>query len=261
MNNDNIIKVLGIRTTKLRLLRFIIANIASLKLTVVLLTLSMLLVLFGTLAQINGGMWEMMNHYFRSWLVWCEFDLIGQAFKYDKGTLDRIYGMPLPGGRLLGVFLFVNLISAHVIRWKFNKKRIGIILIHLSIVLLLMGELIVSFAQTEGMMAIPEGSQASIYRDRRYVELMVVEVNEGDHANEKMVLIPHNRLLKSSKREITSGETGLPFDIFMNAMYPNADVQRSLIVCLQVSVRGIVLTNVRLLPALSQVVEICLVVL
>ena len=63
---------------------------ASLELTVVLFILSLLLVFFGTLAQIDNGIWTVVGDYFRSAFVWVPLQLLvkfGQVF----------FGLP-PGG-------------------------------------------------------------------------------------------------------------------------------------------------------------------
>ena len=196
--------------------------LASLKITVALLTISMVLVFFGTLAQVNGGMWEMMEHYFKSYLVWCKLDLLTQAFQYEEGTLPRAMGFPLPGGYTLGWMLLVNLLAAHIIRWQFNRKRIGIILIHASIIMLLVGMLITSVYQTEGNMFIHEGSKANSYRDSRYVELVVTEVGDTDDGSEKIYIVPHKRLANFNKPVIGHDETGLPFDLRVNQYFANS---------------------------------------
>lgn len=46
--------------------------LASLQLTVVLFALAIVLVFVGTLAQVTMDMWEVISHYFRSWLCWVD---------------------------------------------------------------------------------------------------------------------------------------------------------------------------------------------
>ena len=54
----------------------IMKPLASLQLTVVLFALSMVLVFFGTLAQVDNGIWTVVDEYFRSWYVKVPFKLI-----------------------------------------------------------------------------------------------------------------------------------------------------------------------------------------
>src|SRR5437016_1507871 len=57
--------------------------IASLRLTVFLFVLSLILVFYGTLAQIDSGIWTIVRSYFRSFWVWIPLQLnvqFGQVF-------------------------------------------------------------------------------------------------------------------------------------------------------------------------------------
>ena len=202
----------------------ILKALASLKITVVLLVFSIVLVFFGTLAQINDGMWEMMEYYFKSYLVWCKLDLISQGFQYDEGTVPRMVGFPLPGGYSLGWMLMINLLAAHTVRWQFNMKRMGIILIHVSVVMLLVGMLITSVFQTEGNMHITEGGTASSYRDSHNVELVVTKAGDDKGAKESVVVLPQDRLKDYKYPVISMSETGLPFDLRVDAYHPNSDI-------------------------------------
>jgi hypothetical protein len=90
--------------------RMLIAFLGSLQLTVILLALSITLVFFGTLAQVNAGIWTVMDQYFRCTIAW-----IG-------GWL------PFPGGRLLGAALLVNLLISHTARIKVQARGLRLLL-------------------------------------------------------------------------------------------------------------------------------------
>src|SRR3990170_2364814 len=52
----------------------VLAPLASLRLTVVLFALSIFLVFAGTLAQVDQGVWDVVNHtYFRVWFARVDF--------------------------------------------------------------------------------------------------------------------------------------------------------------------------------------------
>ena len=57
----------------------------SLKLTVTLLALSMVLVFAGTLAQVDKGIWTVMDQYFRCWVAWIELSIFFQAHHKSRG--------------------------------------------------------------------------------------------------------------------------------------------------------------------------------
>lgn len=88
----------------------VLAFLGSLRLTVVLLGLSILLVFLGTIAQVKSGIWTVMEQYFRCWIAW-----IGGV-------------IPFPGGRLLGAALLANLLISHSqrIRVVARGPRLGL---------------------------------------------------------------------------------------------------------------------------------------
>src|SRR5690242_6852978 len=87
---------------------------ASLRITVILFALSILLVLFGTLAQVDLSVFAAVKSYFRALYVWVPF----QLFFPRSDEYDIYGGFPFPGGWLLGGLLLINLLAAHAIRFK-----------------------------------------------------------------------------------------------------------------------------------------------
>src|SRR5712692_1637742 len=114
--------------------------LASLRLTVFLFSLSIILVFFGTLAQINNGIWTVVEEYFRSLWVWIPCQLavqFAQIFFGVSRDLEVTGKFPFPGGWLIGSCLLVNLLAAHLVRFKLSWKRSGILLIHAGLILLM----------------------------------------------------------------------------------------------------------------------------
>ena len=85
----------------------------SLKLTVTLLALSMVLVFAGTLAQVDKGIWTVMDQYFRCWIAWVELPVF---FPRSMGVPEWI--IPFPGGFLIGSLLSLNLLAVHSSTFK-----------------------------------------------------------------------------------------------------------------------------------------------
>ncbi|MEA2069107.1 MAG: hypothetical protein U9P12_07905, partial [Verrucomicrobiota bacterium] len=73
----------------------IVGFFLSLKLTVVLLALSMVLVFAGTLAQVDKGIWTVMAQYFRCFVAWIELPVFFPR-SWDVPGLR----IPFPGGFL-----------------------------------------------------------------------------------------------------------------------------------------------------------------
>ena len=151
--------------------------IASLRLTVVLFAMAMVLIFAGTLAQVHQGIWAVMGQYFRSFVVMIEFQL------FVPSEMARLPGrFPFPGGFTVGGLLLVNLVAAHSVRFKLSRKRIGIIVIHVGIILLLVGELITAIYAKEGNLTIDEGSWSNFTEDIREAELAVIDSSNPDQS-------------------------------------------------------------------------------
>ncbi len=99
-------------------LRLLVAPLASLRLTVTLLSLSIVLVLAGTLAQVDHDLLFVLKNYFRTWIAWIEL----QIFFPRTWGIDPKLVFPFPGGKLLGLALAVNLVAAHSVRFTIASK-------------------------------------------------------------------------------------------------------------------------------------------
>lgn len=90
--------------------------LASLKLTVALFAMSTFLVLAGTVAQIDKGIWTVVDEYFRCFVTWIEFRIF---FPRSWNVPGGIY---FPGGWLIGAGLLGNVLTAHAIRFKIQAR-------------------------------------------------------------------------------------------------------------------------------------------
>src|SRR5580700_1983642 len=102
--------------------------LVSLRLTVVLLALSIILIFWATLGQVNLGVWAIQQKFFHSFFVY--------------GQLGELRIPIYPGGYLIGGLLLANLICAHLYRLRPSWKKIGIWVAHTGVILLLVGELV-----------------------------------------------------------------------------------------------------------------------
>ncbi|TWU26451.1 Cytochrome c biogenesis protein CcsA [Novipirellula galeiformis] len=95
--------------------------LGSLKFTVTLFALSLIIVLVGTLAQDEMNMLEVKQRYFLSWIAPLHLDdFVPQAFYRHSTPLPGV--IPFPGGALIGLLLMVNLIAAKITRFKINAS-------------------------------------------------------------------------------------------------------------------------------------------
>ena len=178
--------------------------LASLRLTVVLLALSIILVFFGTLGQVTDGLYDAQARYFKSW------------FTTWQPTAGSWFHLPLPGGYLLGTSLLVNLLAAHYKRFKFTWKKSGIFLTHIGIVLLLVGQLATDMFATESYLRVEEGETRNYSEGHRENELAVIDVT--DATIERVVAFPETSVVKGN----TLSHPSLPFQVRVRDYAPNS---------------------------------------
>jgi hypothetical protein len=182
----------------------LINALASLKLAVVCLGFAVVLVFVGTIAQVDVGIYAAQARYFRSFFVY--WSPAGSGFKLPV----------LPGGYLLGALLVANLLTAQLLRSGLSFPKIGLILTHLGLGLLLVGQLATDVFQVESSMRLREGQQSNYSEDQRLAELAILDVTLPDR--DQVVAIPESRLTRHSV--IT--EASLPFAVKVLAAYPNS---------------------------------------
>tara|TARA_B110000008_G_scaffold94268_1_gene96696 strand:+ start:1152 stop:2342 length:1191 start_codon:yes stop_codon:yes gene_type:complete len=173
---------------------------SSLKLTVWLLTASMLLVFFGTLDQVHFGIWQTQKLYFESFfVVW--------SYPEQWGFYQQLFWLrlPLPGGYLLGGLLLINLVAAHLTRFQLSFKKCGLFLIHFGLILLIFSELLTDLLAHESRMAVSEGQRSNYSENFRANELVLInrqaDTQDTVHAissqalsTQKAIVIPETEL-------------------------------------------------------------------
>ncbi|MBX3422890.1 MAG: cytochrome c biogenesis protein CcsA [Pirellulaceae bacterium] len=92
--------------------------LGSLKITVVLFTLGIFIVLFGTLAQDEETLVQVKRQYFNSWLAWIPLDVFVPQTIHEHKPLTG--GFPFPGGAAIGLALMINLIAAKTTRFSIH---------------------------------------------------------------------------------------------------------------------------------------------
>jgi hypothetical protein len=195
------------------LARWVLEALASLKLTVVLLALSIVLVFCGTLAQVDHGIWVVVKTYFRSFFVW--IPLLIFFPRSVSNPLPWYIGFPFPGGWTIGALLLVNLFAAHLVRFKISWKRSGILLIHAGLIVLMLSELITGLFAVEGNMSIATGGSSNFIERTEHMELAVVA--PVDKQNEEVTSVPASILRKGGQISHAS----LPFDVRVVQYMPN----------------------------------------
>jgi hypothetical protein len=158
---------------------------SSLRLTIVCLTLALALVFAGTLAQVRLGLYVVQAEFFRSFFVYWTPE--GSHWKIPV----------FPGGWLIGLLLLVNLLAAHIQRFHFSRRKIGLLLVHAGLILLLGGFFLSEILQVESQMRLEVGESKSYAEDSRRNELVVLDVTNPDH--DDVVAIPESLLEKGGE--------------------------------------------------------------
>ena len=186
------------------MLQKIVDLATSLKLTIVCLAAGMALIFAGTIAQVHLGIHEAQQRYFQSWLVWWPPE--GNGFR-----------VPIfPGGHLIGAVLLVNLIAAHVKRFRWTWRKFGIHLTHAGLIIMLAGGLFTDLFAVESHMRLERGDARNYSEDQRHMELAVIDTTGNDL--DQVTAIPES-VLKNNR---TIDHWSLPFRIVIRNFYPNS---------------------------------------
>jgi hypothetical protein len=183
---------------------------SSLKLTVVCLVLGCVIVFWGTIAQVHLGLYKAQNEFFRSLFVY--WTPAGSGFH-----------IPIfPGGYFVGTVLLINLFVAHFRYYQPGKRKIGIMLIHLGVVLLLVGQMLTDFLSRESNLHLRIGQTKNYSEAERAFELAVLDTTDKD--SDKVVAIPSSLLVRRGG----AADPEMPFRVRLKTFYPNSSlVQQS----------------------------------
>src|SRR6187397_1958692 len=175
------------------MLHKIVDIFTSLKLTIVCLAAGMALIFAGTLAQVHLGIHEAQQRYFQSMFVWWPPE--GRGFK-----------IPIfPGGHLIGAVLLINLIAAHLKRFRWNWRKLGIHLTHAGLIIMLAGGLFTDLFAVESHMRLANGDAKNFSEDSRGTELAVIDTSGEDL--DQVTAIPervlrHQRVIDFSRLQV-----------------------------------------------------------
>jgi hypothetical protein len=188
------------------MLRQIFDFVSSLKLTIICLAAALVLVFFGTIAQVYMSGHQAQESFFQSIFVWWP------AGPHGKFPV-------FPGGHLLGGVLLINLITAHLRRFRWTWSKFGIHLTHIGLIVMLAGGLFTDLFAIESYMTLAPGETKDYSEDSRKVELAVID--ESDPELDQVTAIPQGLLLRGGTIEHGS----LPFRIIVRHFYQNSRVQ------------------------------------
>ncbi len=127
----------------------------SIPLTVISLALLMILTFWGTMYQVEHGLFAAQERFFTSWWVW-----MGGFF-------------PFPGGKLVLAVLMVNLLGYMINMLAFQPLRPGIVLIHSGLLIMLIGGAVTHYYGEESYLSLWEGEASNVANSYYEWELAV----------------------------------------------------------------------------------------
>lgn len=195
------------KTPSLPAWRRAVKSLASLQLTLVCILLLMAVVLLCTLDQVKIGIFAAVKRDIRSFFLYWQA-APGLRIPY------------FPGGALVGGVLLANLAAAFYERFTWERRKAGIWLVHLGIVLLVAGEFVTGFFAEETQMAILEGQTLGYTESTRRVELAVID---GSDPSADEVFAVREEALKPG-REFTHPRW--PFTLKLKDYFENSTLER-----------------------------------
>jgi hypothetical protein len=177
---------------------------SSVRLTVTLLSLACVLVFWGTVAQVHLGLYKAQNEFFRSFLIY--WQPMGTGFRLPV----------FPGGYLIGTVLLINLLAGHLRYYQPGKRKIGIVLIHFGVILLLVGQMLTDFLARESSLHLRIGETRNYSEADRAFELAVIDTTDKD--TDKVVAIPCSLLAGGG----VVSHPEMPFTIRAKTFYANS---------------------------------------
>jgi len=175
-------------------LKKIVNYIGSPKIFVYLVIWLMVLVVVGTLAQRDSGLYVAQQNYFSSWFIYI-----------------------FPSGRLIMSIMIINLSCYFLKPNIFKKSKIGITIVHSGVVLLLLGGALTAIFSSEGSMVIDEGKQSNFIENFYLKEFAIVN---SSNATFDEFLIFDQPLLK--KNNILK-DVDLPFKVRVLDYFDNVE--------------------------------------
>ncbi len=183
---------------------------ASFGIATVIFIFLTLIVWLGTLGQVDYGLFEAQKKYFESY-VFIEWLQIGSAN----------IGIPLPGGYLLMIALFINMGLGLALKIRKDAKRLGMLIVHASVLFLLLAGWVSFQFKTEGAIKLYEGQSSNVYRS--YTD-WIIEIIPSDKSD--VLEIPEQQFAAASpETPQTFNSPALPFAIEVTHYAPNSQAR------------------------------------
>jgi len=122
------------------------------------------IVVWGTLAQKNLGLYEAQKLYFSSWIIWI-WNIV-----------------PIPGCQLVLAICYMGLLKQIFSKDSLRLRNLGTLLTHVGSWFLLTGGLLTQVGSQEGMLMLAEGQRTNKYLDENHLELVAFDLETSNEA-------------------------------------------------------------------------------
>lgn len=198
----------------------------SLWVTVTVFSLALVLVFFGTLAQVELGIWTVVEKYFRSaGIIWLPLRLLAYVPGLDSiAALRNVrLSLPFPGGWLLGWALLINFLAALFVQFRLGWKWLGVWILHIGVITLMFGELLTGLLAIEANMVMQVGERCNYLEHSQRWEIAFVRADRTDA--DETVVIPHRFWLHPNLQEpVRITHPDLPADVEILNAWKNSIV-------------------------------------
>lgn len=172
----------------------------SFDVTVICLLLLMVLTFWGTLYQVDYGLYAAQQKMFRTWF----FTTLGF--------------LPFPGAKLVLWVAFINLVLAGLFKYVYSWRKIGLLFIHYGLLLLIASAGFTYFFAQESSLTLAEGEAANVSDDYHEWEIALWrQTANGDTLSKDGEAV--------SLRSVKPGETvsfkTFPFTFALEEEFPN----------------------------------------
>ena len=162
-----------------------------------LLPCLMILLVAGTVAQKNLGIYDVQQQYFGAVVSW-------------------IGPIPFPGGLTLMSLFALNLILKFILKSDWSWTRAGTNISHFGVIVLVIGGLLTALTAREGYLVLGEGETKAAIEDYHQRELVI-------RTDDKILLrLPHEHI----RADMTVGNNEIPFKLHINTYCYNCAITR-----------------------------------
>lgn len=205
----------------MNLFKKLFALLSSFGFASILLLFLTLLTWLGTLEQVDHGLYETQKKYFESAFLVHNVDLrlpwiADGAFEWAHVSLP----VPLPGVYLLLSLLLLNLLCGGIVRLRKDKARLGILIAHLGIVLMLVAGFVKYRFSIDGQLTVWPNEVKNQFASYFEWELTIHEAVPEGKVTE--LVIPDQEWAGAvDDGPVTLTSAALPFDVVVETWLKN----------------------------------------